>query len=84
MNLFQSNKLPDRSTSQRDIDVIHSIPENIEIPIFSKYYNNINQHDTTDFSEKQSEIKREKLIALTMCKRVKILIFHKLVLPQLL
>lgn len=45
------------STSQRDIHVSHSIPE---IPIFSKYYNHINQHGTTLVSEKQGEIKREK------------------------
>lgn len=32
----------------------------MEIPMFSKYYNHINQYGTTAFSEKQDEIKREK------------------------
>ena len=47
------------STSQRNSHVTHSIPENMEILMFSKYHH-INQYGTTAFSEKQDEIKREK------------------------
>lgn len=45
------------STSQMDIHVSHII---LEIPIFSKHCNHINQHGTRLLSEKQGEIKREK------------------------
>lgn len=59
------------STSQKDSHVSHSTPENMEIPMFSKYYNHIYQYSTTAFSEKQDEIKREKTNSIdNVLKRV--------------
>lgn len=59
------------SISQRGIHVSHTIPENMEDAIFSKYCNHINQHGTTVFSEKQGEIKTGKTNSIdNVLKRV--------------
>lgn len=58
INICQSNKLlHTESTSTRD--VYESVPENMEISIFSKYCDYIYQHGATSFGEKHDEIKTE-------------------------
>lgn len=65
VNICQCNKLPDGIWLSNSH--VSLLLENIEIPMFSKYYNHINQYGTTAFSEKQDEIKGKKLIAMTIC-----------------